>query len=92
MANLTRYDVGRIDCDGDWTSGVGREKTNGEWVKFEDVKEFPKTPTNSDYTAALRAAIGDFFGMFSNKCLHEANMDRLASRLNSVVKAQQNCA
>ena len=52
-----------------------------------------KLSTNSDYTAALRAAIEDFFGMFSNKCLHENNMDRLATRLNSVVKKQQqNCA
>jgi len=56
------------------------------------LAEAEKPSHNSDYTAALRKAIGDFFGMFDNKCLHENNMDKLATRLNSVVKSQQDSA
>jgi hypothetical protein len=45
VANLTRYNLA---VDGEWeveSVGMG-EHPEGEWVKFEDVKEFLKTPTN----------------------------------------------
>jgi hypothetical protein len=53
--------------------------------------ESPATAGNSDYTAALEEELSHCIGSddfdFSNSVIHE-----VATRLNSVVKAQQNCA
>ena len=67
------------------------ESSNGEWVKFDDIKEFLKPTANIDYTAALEVEI-DVFHRSKYKAISESELHELATRLNSVVKAQQNCA
>jgi len=53
MANLTRYELTiQHGKDGEHVA-VYHAMEDGEWVKFEDVKEFLKTPTNSKRVQSL---------------------------------------
>lgn len=60
-------------------------------VNSIEAKLQSASPTNSDYTAVLRAKIGQFFSMFDNECLHESKMDKLAAHLNAALQ-KQHCA
>jgi hypothetical protein len=50
------------------------------------------TSSNIDYTAALEEELMDFFETGPLNLLSNFSLSDLATRLNSVVKAQQNCA
>jgi len=54
MANLTRYDMEYYNND-DGDECYIEISRDGEWVKFEDIKEFLKTPTN---TGSMPCPIG----------------------------------
>lgn len=57
MANLNRYYFNekgmRLDC-------AQGENKKGEWVKFEDIKEFLKPAHNGDYAKCANYLIGMF--------------------------------
>jgi len=73
---------------------------NGECDQAVIVKRARKIPccgtqptsANIDYTAALKVELDRY--VIDNGCmpLSESKLYELATRLNSVVKAQQNCA
>lgn len=52
MSNLKRYIVVRDDQDGVCFCQV-KERKNGPWVKFDDIKEFLKLTANTGYVADL---------------------------------------
>ena len=52
MSNLTRYDLYVGDTEEHAEFEID-EDTNGEWVKFDDIKEFLKPTANDRYMTAL---------------------------------------
>jgi len=86
MANLTRYNL--------WKSSTRVEgkpfvSPQGEWVKFEDVKELLKPAQNSDYAAALSTVC-----MLARSLMDEASYKKYLS-LSEALRAsiaKRNCA
>jgi hypothetical protein len=86
MANLTRYiSEAQEDQDG-YPVAAMLEHDEGEWVKFEDIKEFLKTPTNSDYAAALGIKVVVVPGLNGAYLLSDGDLRKLCERLNSALQ------
>jgi len=58
----------------------------------ESDESAPSASANIDYTAALEEELMDFFGTGPLDIIKNLNLSKLATRLNSAVKALQNFA
>ena len=68
IANLPRYEMGRCVSCGDCNREPAYVDEDGEWVKFEDVKEFLKTPTNSKSMPLLPRKKCEYIGELAYRC------------------------
>ena len=59
---------------------------------FKALDEPVQQSTNSDYTAALREGLMQFLEDESPVLFEDIDFSKLATRLNSAIKASQNCA
>ena len=94
MPNLTRYDC-VVSFDKSIAGSPMQKREHGEFVKFVDVEEAKilqsASPCNSDCAAALEVCLRSL-RLSGIIAIQETDFKEAATRLSSVVKAQQNCA
>lgn len=61
-------------------------------AKFKEQVEAVKPSHNIDYTASLHSAVREWLAECPDGKFNDWWVDQFVARLNSVVKAQQNCA
>ena len=89
MSNLTRYHVKFHSNRYGGPVFSFFEDHNGEYVKFDDIKEFLKPTANNDYTAAIRCFDEWESLLLAGKNCNLNFRDHCKHRLNS---ALQHCA
>lgn len=83
MANLTRYSFGEQEDDNGYLKPSITQSDSGAWVKFEDVVELLKTPTNT-CMAAMHSTIADMSAQIAALRSQYESLQRIVQAMNTI--------
>jgi hypothetical protein len=80
MSNLTRYTLVTQDDNGDECEGYVEQSDDGEFVKFDDIKELLNTAHNT----ASKKLLSDFV-RYHKKYIREFNLAELVEQAEQLL-------